>query len=243
MGQSVRLDKFLADAGMGTRSEVKKLIRKGLAEVDGAVVKDPDQKVIPGESAVTLQGEPVGALPEFEYYLLHKPAGYVSATEDSREKTVMELVPSGRKGLFPAGRLDKDTEGLLLITNDGALAHRLLSPKRHVEKTYDVLVSGELTEEDVKAMERGVDIGDERPTLPARLEILDAPGASQSRGLLTVSEGRFHQVKRMMEAVGKKVLYLKRISMGPLTLPGDLPRGACRALTEEEVYSLKHLEN
>lgn len=257
MGQGVRLDKFLADAGRGTRSEVKKFIQKGMVQVDGAAVKRPEQKVIPGENVVTLQGEPVGTLPEFEYYLLHKPAGYVSATEDGRERTVMELVPSGRKGLFPVGRLDKDTEGLLLITNDGALAHQLLSPGKHVEKMYEALVSGRVTEEDAEAMAEGVDIGEKRPTLPARLEIMeilpegmsgekdgdsdrDCSGAV-SRVRITICEGKFHQVKRMMEAVGKKVLYLKRISMGPLVLPENLPKGVCRALTEEEIGRLREL--
>lgn len=249
------MDKFLADAGIGTRSEVKKLIQKGQVQLDGAPARRPEQKVIPGESVVAVQGEPVGPPPEFEYWLLHKPAGYVSATEDPREKTVMELIPSRRKGLFPAGRLDKDTEGLLLITNDGLLAHQLLSPGKHVEKTYEALVRGIVTEEDAEALGRGVEIGEKRPALPARLELLEVlPGAvsaaeegkddggsgeALSRIRLTICEGKFHQVKRMMEAVGKKVLYLKRISMGPLVLPEDLQKGDCRPLSQEEIEMLR----
>lgn len=250
--RTVRLDKFLADAGAGTRSEVKKQIQKGQVQVNGVVVKRPERKVEPEKDEVCLGGETVGAAPEFVYYLLHKPAGYVSATEDAWEKTVMELVPEKRKGLFPVGRLDKDTEGLLLITDDGELAHRLLSPKKHVEKTYYALVEGCITEADCVKMKEGVDIGEKKPTLPARLEILAVTGPMETdvRNLpggaawrseihLTICEGKFHQVKRMMEAVGKKVIYLKRISMGPLTLPADLETGGCRPLTEAEVDALK----
>lgn len=243
MGKAVRLDKFLADAGAGTRSEVKKFIQKGKVLVNGSVAKRPEQKILE-EDTVSLNGETIGAAPEFEYFLLHKPAGCVSATEDSREKTVMEYVPSKRKGLFPVGRLDKDTEGLLLITDDGALAHELLSPRKHVEKTYFARVSGIVTEADILAMEKGVDIGEEKCTLPAKLEILRTAGNAgdeTSEIYLTICEGKFHQVKRMMEAVGKKVLYLKRISMGPLYLPENLKKGQCRPLTAEEVDSLKNI--
>lgn len=240
MGKTVRLDKFLADAGAGTRSEVKKRIQKGQVQVNGVVVKSPDQKVCADTDVVLLAGEVVGTLPEFEYYLLHKPAGCVSATEDVREKTVMEYVPSNRKGLFPVGRLDKDTEGLLLITNDGQLAHDLLSPRKHVEKTYFARVQGIVTEDDAEQMKKGVDIGDEKPTLPAILQILAVnPQEEESEILLTICEGRFHQVKRMMEAVGNTVTYLKRISMGPLVLPKDLEIGQYRPLTEKELNDVK----
>ncbi|MDO4307032.1 MAG: pseudouridine synthase [Eubacteriales bacterium] len=254
MAKAVRLDKFLADAGAGTRSEVKKFIQKGQVQINGETVRRPEQKIEPDGETVTLFGEVIGAAAEFEYFLLHKPAGCVSATEDARDKTVMEYVPSKRKGLFPVGRLDKDTEGLLLITDDGALAHELLSPKKHVAKTYFAKVSGIAAEDDVKAMERGVDIGEEKLTLPARMEILrtvqdgcaenpenagEFLTAPYSEILLTICEGKFHQVKRMMEAVGKKVLYLKRISMGPLTLPDTLEKGQCRPLTEDEIMALK----
>lgn len=253
MNRAVRLDKFLADAGKGTRSEVKNFIRKGLVQINGATVKKPEQKVEEND-LVTLKGEAVIPEPEFLYYLLNKPAGCVSATEDRSEKTVMSYVPSGKKGLFPAGRLDKDTEGLLLITNDGRLAHELLSPSKHVEKTYFVRVRGQVTEDDRQRLEKGVDIGDDKPTLPARARILTGENkeeAAERRArpeklpevytelYLTIHEGRFHQVKRMMEAVGKPVVYLKRVSMGPLKLPGDLKKGQCRPLTEEEVRALK----
>lgn len=239
MGKEMRLDKFLADAGAGTRSEVKKLIQKGKVQVNKETVRRPEQKVS-AEDQVTLEGSPVGPAPEFVYYLLHKPAGCVSATEDSRDKTVMEYVPKGRRGLFPVGRLDKDTEGLLLITDNGALAHELLSPKKHVDKTYYAVVQGCVTEEDVSRLAEGVDIGEKRRTLPARLEIIKAQ-AEQSEIRLTICEGKFHQVKRMMEALGKKVTYLRRISMGPLELPSKLAPGECRELTAEEVKKLRDL--
>lgn len=239
----MRLDKFLADAGLGTRSEVKKRIQKGQIEVNGSMVKDPGYQVQAPEDEVSYQGEIVGVSAKYEYYLFHKPAGCVSATEDRVNKTVLDYFPPSRKELFPVGRLDKDTEGLLLITNDGALAHELLSPRKHVEKTYYALVEGLVTEEDVRVMEDGVDIGEKRSTLPARLEILEteqkADGSWRSQIHLTISEGKFHQVKRMMEAVGKKVLYLKRISMGPLVLPDDLPKGAYRPLTQEELEAFQ----
>ncbi len=243
MGKAVRLDKFLADSGIGTRAEVKKLIQKGMVQINGEKAKKPEQKVDPQTDAVEFAGERLGARAEFVYYLLHKPAGYVSATEDTREKTVLELVPKdGRRKLFPVGRLDKDTEGLLLITDDGLLAHQLLSPKKHVDKTYFAVTEGKVVPEDIEKIQAGVDIGDEELTLPGRLEILktwEESGAWHSEILLTIHEGRFHQVKRMMEALGKNVTYLKRISMGPLTLPKDLPRGEARELTKAELEALK----
>lgn len=244
MKKAVRLDKFLADAGAGTRSEVKKMIQKGQVQINGIPVKKPEQKVNE-EDKVMLLGQEIGAAPEFVYYILHKPAGYISATEDVREKTVLELIPDKRKGLFPVGRLDKDTEGLLLITDDGVLAHNLLSPRKHVNKVYYALVDGAVADADVEAMEKGVDIGEEKVTLPAKLEIISVkrisqePEKWQSEIHLTICEGKFHQVKRMMEAVGKKVVYLKRIAMGPLTLPETLLKGECRPLTEEELSVLK----
>ena len=243
MGKAVRLDKFLADSGIGTRAEVKKLIQKGMVQINGEKAKKPEQKVDPQTDAVEFAGERLGARAEFVYYLLHKPAGYVSATEDTREKTVLELVPKdGRRKLFPVGRLDKDTEGLLLITDDGLLAHQLLSPKKHVDKTYFAVTEGKAVPEDIEKIQAGVDIGDEELTLPGRLEILktwEESGVWHSEILLTIHEGRFHQVKRMMEALGKNVTYLKRISMGPLTLPKDLPRGEARELTKAELEALK----
>ena len=251
MGKAVRLDKFLADSGAGTRTDVKKLIQKGMVQVNGETAKKPELKVDPERDVVEFGGERLGARAEFVYYLLHKPAGYVSATEDIREKTVLELVPKdGRRNLFPVGRLDKDTEGLLLITDDGQLAHQLLSPKKHVDKTYYAVTDGRMTEEDVKRFAEGLDIGEKNPTMPAKLEILSArkveevelgqyPSGWCSEIQLTIKEGKFHQVKRMTEAAGKKVVYLKRISMGILTLPDDLEKGECRPLTAGEEKRLK----
>lgn len=258
MGKTVRLDKFLADAGKGTRSQVKKYIQKGMVQVNGIAVRKPEEKIDREQDAVFLEGEPVLAEPDFVYYLLHKPSGCVSATEDRNEKTVMEYVPSGRKGLFPVGRLDKDTEGLLLITNDGLLAHELLSPAKHVEKTYFVRVRGIVTEEDRRCLEQGVDIGEEKPTLPARAEIVrrssegcgeedlrisrarrDCMPEEYTELFLTICEGKFHQVKRMMNAVGKSVVYLKRVAMGNLQLPENLRKGECRPLTAEELENLR----
>ena len=246
MGKAVRLDKFLADAGAGTRSEVKKMIQKGFVQVNGTVVKKPEQKVELSADKVEVNGKIMGAAPEFVYYLLHKPAGYVSATEDARDKTVLELVPCGkRRNLFPVGRLDKDTEGLLLITDDGALAHELLYPKKHVDKTYYALVDGQVTEDDVKKIAVGVDIGEEKPTLPAKLEILSVKenltneGAFwQSEIRLTIHEGKFHQVKRMCERVGKNVVYLKRVAIGNVGLDESLPLGGARELTLQELDML-----
>ena len=249
MKKAVRLDKFLADAGAGTRSEGKKFIQKGKVQVNGVPAKKSEIKVSE-EDEVVLDGNRISQAPEFVYYLLHKPAGYVSATEDKRDKTVMELVASDRKGLFPVGRLDKDTEGLLLITDDGALAHELLSPKKHVDKTYYAVTDGCMTKEDVQRFADGLEIGEKNPTMPAKLEILSTrkveeteleqyPSGWSSEIQLTIKEGKFHQVKRMTEAVGKKVVYLKRISMGVFTLPDDLKKGECRPLTEKEVTELK----
>lgn len=232
----LRLDKYLADMGQGTRSEVKKAIAKGQVSVDGAVVKKPEIKVDTGISEVLYQGEPVGYA-EYEYYMLNKPSGVVSATEDKRDKTVIDLIESRqRKDLFPVGRLDKDTEGLLLITNDGALAHKLLSPKKHVDKVYYARILGRVTEEDVAAFADGLDIGEERKALPGKLAILKSDELSEIE--VTIQEGRFHQVKRMFQAVGKEVLYLKRLRMGNLILDGTLGIGEYRKLTEEEIKSL-----
>ena len=219
MGKAVRLDKFLADSGAGTRTEVKKLIQKGMVQVNGETAKKPELKVDPERDVVEFGGERLGARAEFVYYLLHKPAGYVSATEDIREKTVLELVPKdGRRNLFPVGRLDKDTEGLLPITDDGMLAHELLAPGKHVDKTYFVRVEGKLTVEKIEKLEKGVDIGEKKLTMPAKVEIVGGswegagepePGRVRRENLpevytelhLTIHEGKFHQVKRMMAAV------------------------------------------
>ena len=228
----VRLDKYLADAGIGTRSEVKIKLKKGLVTVNGTPVNKPETKINPDTDTVAFNGSIIN-YSTYEYYLLHKPAGYVTAVKDNLYPTVMELIKdSTAKNLAPVGRLDKDTEGLLLITNDGALAHNLLSPKKHVDKTYYAKIDSPVDDSDVLAFSEGVDIGDEKPTLPAKLEIL-ASSDECSEILLTIHEGRFHQVKRMFHARGKEVTYLKRVAMGPLTL-GDMPKGSCRKLSDEE---------
>ena len=236
----MRLDKYLADMGEGTRQEVKKYIRRGSVTVNGELVRSPERKVDERDQ-VCLDGRKVSYAAE-EYFMLNKPAGVVSATEDKRDRTVLDLIrEKKRKDLFPVGRLDKDTEGLLLITNDGALSHRLLSPRHHVDKTYYVEVQGHVTEENRAAFQRGVNIGtEEEPlvTMPARLEILEA-GQSLSRVRLTIREGKFHQVKRMFLSQGMEVSYLKRESMGSLRLDDSLAPGDYRPLTEHEIKRLK----
>ena len=235
----IRLDKYLADMGCGTRQEVKKLIRSGQVSVNGAVVKKPETKVEQTVQEVCLNGEKVG-YESFEYYMLNKPAGVISATEDRSCQTVVDLIQEKkRKDLFPVGRLDKDTEGLLLITNDGELAHRLLSPKKHVDKCYFARVSGKVTEDDVRSFENGVNIGSlEQPeiTMPGKLEIITSDEISQIH--LTIQEGKFHQVKQMFQAVGKEVIYLKRLRMGTLVLDENLSIGEYRPLTKEELEKL-----
>ena len=238
MAKAVRLDKFLADAGKGTRSEVKKFIQKGQVQVNGAPAKKPELKVDPEKDTVILSGETVGVAPEFVYYLLNKPAGCVSATEDRNDRTVMEYVPSDRKGIFPVGRLDKDTEGLLLITDDGMLAHELLSPRKHVDKVYFAKVSGQFGESEIARFKEGLDIGNGERSKQARLQILKAD-VQESEVLITIMEGKFHQVKRMVKAVGSEVLYLKRLSMGSLKLDEELKLGEYRRLTKAELQELK----
>lgn len=232
----MRLDKYLANMGIGTRSEVKGYIKKGRVTVNEERAKGPEQKVKETEDQIAFDGQLVSFC-DMQYIMMHKPAGVVTATEDKREKTVLDLLESPiKKQLFPVGRLDKDTEGLLLITNDGPLAHELLSPKKHVQKMYYAKIAGMVTEEDVKAFLEGLDLGD-FTTMPAKLEILTSGEESEIQ--VTICEGKFHQVKRMFEKVGKKVLYLKRISMGTLYLDEHLAAGEYRALTEEEIAQLK----
>ena len=233
----MRLDKYLCETGFGTRSQVKDLLKKGQVMVNGEVVKKPELKINETTDQILCQGKKVSYQKNI-YLMLHKPAGVVSATEDNREKTVLDLVrPEDRKnGLFPVGRLDKDTEGLLLLTDDGELAHWLLSPKKHVDKTYYAKIDGQVTEEHVKQFREGLDIGDEKKTLPAVLTILLSGPVSEIE--VTIHEGRFHQIKRMFEAVGCKVTYLKRLSMGSLVLDETLPLGEYRSLTEAELEGL-----
>lgn len=232
----MRLDKYLADMGIGTRTEIKKYVRQGKVKVDGVVVKSPEIKVNPDVQTVSYLDQSV-SYEKFEYYMLNKPAGVVSATTDEKDKTVIDLITAKkRKDLFPVGRLDKDTEGLLLITNDGELAHRLLAPKKHVDKVYYAKVKGKVTEEDVKAFKEGVSLGQGEMARPAALEILVSDEISEIR--LTIQEGKFHQVKRMFISVGKEVVYLKRLSMGSLVLDEKLPLGAYRPLTNKELEQL-----
>lgn len=241
MGKLLRLDKYLADMQIGTRTEVKQMIKKGQILVDGKKALKPEMKLDPDQAEVYVNGEKIGYV-EYEYWMLHKPAGVVSATEDKRDQTVIDLLKdSKRKDLFPVGRLDKDTEGLLFITNDGELAHGLLSPKKHVDKTYYARIDGVVTKEDVEAFSKGLDIGEKNLTMPARLEILSTK-ENESEIKVTIQEGKFHQVKRMFEAVGKRVVYLKRLSMGSLMLDENLAAGEARLLTKEEIEALRKQE-
>lgn len=235
-----RLDKMIASTGKWSRREAKDLIRQGRVLLNGAVARSAEEKTDPA-AAVFVDGEPL-EYRRYTWIMLNKPAGYLSATEDGRGPTVLDLLPENlrRQGLFPVGRLDKDTEGLLLLTNEGGLAHDLLSPKRHVDKVYYARVAGRLTETDCRAFEAGMTVGD-LACLPARLEILSA--AVESEAYVTLHEGKFHQVKRMLASLGKPVLYLERIRMGPLELDGGLSRGAFRFLTENELERLRGFDN
>ena len=241
----MRLDKLLADMNLGTRKDLKQEIRRGDVLVNGTPVKDPGFSV-DGSEEILWKGKRV-RYAAYEYYLLNKPAGVISASEDPKQETVLDLLgPDRRRDLFPVGRLDKDTVGLLLITNDGDLAHQLLSPKKHVDKTYYARIAGRVTQEDVDAFREGFDVDESLHTLPARLEILgcpeepaDAASLPVSEVKVTIREGKFHQIKRMFQARGMEVLYLKRLSMGPLSLDPDLPEGSFRPLTEEELAALR----
>lgn len=231
--KKMRLDKFLTQTGEFSRSEAKQKIKKGSITVNGEIVKKPEIKVS-AEDIVCIDGRSI-TYEEYRYIMLYKPAGVVSATEDTQCRTVLDLIKEGKKGLFPVGRLDKDTEGLLLLTNDGVLAHNLLSPKKHVDKTYFAILDGPVGKKEQELFLNGLDIGDEKVTLPAKLDLTE----KENEIFITLQEGRFHQVKRMAQAVGRKVTYLKRISMGSLVLDDSLEKGAYRSLTEEEVLRLK----
>lgn len=235
----IRLDKYLSEAGKGTRTEVKKLISGGRVWVSGSQVRDPAYKIDEDNDQVTIDGEDVRYL-AMEYYMLNKPKGAVSATRDSRNGNVCvtDLIHERiRKDLFPVGRLDKDTEGLLIITNDGELAHRLLSPKKHVDKTYYVELDKRLAEDAASRLMEGVDIGDEKPTLPCVISRL-----SDTTCFITIREGRYHEIKRMFKTEGLHVEELRRISMGPLALDPLLGPGEYRRLTEEEISMLKDFD-
>lgn len=229
-----RLDKLLAGTGKWSRREVKALVRQGLVRVDGRLAASAEDKLDPAAAIITVAGETI-SLCRFTYVMLHKPAGVLTATEDRKQPTVLDLLPPElrRIDLAPVGRLDKDTEGLLLLTNDGELAHRLLSPKYHVDKRYLARVDGELSAADTEAFARGMTLGDGLECLPAGLEVLPDRVC-----IVTLREGKFHQVKRMLAARGAPVLYLKRLSMGPLTLDDSLAAGAYRLLRAEEISAL-----
>ena len=237
----MRIDKMLANLGFGSRKEVKQLLKSGSVKINGSVIKDAKAHVDVNNDVVTLNGEEI-EYREFIYLMMNKPPGVISATEDTRDETVIDLLQLEDQIFepFPVGRLDKDTEGLLIITNDGQLAHRLLSPKKHVPKTYFAVIEGEVTEDDIEAFRQGVVLDDGYLTKPGELHILKSGESSDIE--LTISEGKFHQVKRMFQAVGKRVVYLKRMSMGPLELDETLELGEYRELTDEEVQMLKEYE-
>lgn len=238
MRSTQRLEKILSNFGYGTRREIKQILKDGLIKVDGETVRDGSLHVDPNTSVIEIDGEVLN-YKEFIYIMLNKPEGVISATFDNRHKTVVDLMPLeyGHFELFPVGRLDIDTEGLLIMTNDGQLAHDLLSPKKHVNKRYYVLVSGAVTKEDAELFKEGVELDDGYKSMPAHLHILRSDLHSEIE--VDICEGKFHQVKRMFKAVGKEVKYLRRIKMGGLSLDENLKPGECRELTEEELLLLK----
>lgn len=240
MRKTQRLDKVLSNFGFGTRSELRKVIKDGLVKVDGAVVNDASMHVDPETSTIEVEGKLLNYR-QFVYVMMNKPAGVISATYDPKLKTAVELLPQELAcfDLFPAGRLDIDTEGMLLLTNDGQLAHNLLSPVKHVDKRYYALIDGVVTEDDVKSFKQGVILDDGYKTMSAELEIINTDAVFRSEIELVLHEGKFHQVKRMFEAVGKKVTYLKRIQMGGLRLDESLKPGECRELSPDEVEMLR----
>ena len=236
----MRIDKLLANMGYGSRKEVKNMLKKGNVLKNGEVIKSGKSQVDPNKDKVTLFDEEV-EYKEHIYLMMNKPPGYISATEDSRERTVLELLQPEDLVFapFPVGRLDKDTEGLLLLTDDGKFAHQLLSPKKEVGKVYFARINGEVTETDVQVFKRGVTLDDGYQTKPAVLHVTKKGPVSEVE--VTITEGKFHQVKRMFEAVEKKVIYLKRIAMGELPLDEELGTGEYRELTDEEVAYLKNI--
>lgn len=232
----VRIDKYLADMGIGTRSEVKNYIKKGSVTINDLTIKKSDVKVMIGQDLVKFNGENIEYM-QFVYYMLNKPAGVVSAVRDNLNKTVVEIITDAvKKDIFPVGRLDIDTEGLLLITNDGELAHRLLSPAKHIDKTYYVQTDKPITKDMIKIFQEGIDIGEKNKTLPAKIDLIDD---NNNTAYVTIHEGKFHQIKRMFKAVGCEVRYLKRISMGILKLDEKLEIGNYRPLTQQELEKLK----
>lgn len=234
----MRLDKFLSDQNVGTRSVLKQEIKKGLVTVNGETVTKPETPVDPKKDRIQYKRQDVLYAP-FHYYMLNKPVGVVSARTDQRDRTVLDLLPGElQKNLFPVGRLDKDAEGLLLLTDDGDLSHRLLSPKKHVDKTYIVHTDREIPKEAAERFRQGVDIGEKHLTLPAEVFFSDR---DPHECLLTIREGKFHQIKRMFGTLGLTVTGLKRMKMGTLSLDGALLPGQFRSLTKEEIGALKGL--
>ena len=234
MGKKMRVDKLLSNVGVASRAELKKYCKQGLISVNGKVINNPGVQVNSESDDIRFNGEKI-VYREFVYIMLNKPDGYISATFDKYDPIVLDLIDQSYLVFepFPVGRLDKDTEGLLVLTNDGQLAHRVLSPKKHVPKTYYAKIQGKVTEEDILAFEKGVILDDGYETMPSQMKILKSDDMSEIE--LTIHEGKFHQVKRMFESVGKKVVYLKRLSMGKLKLDESLKLGEYRELTEEEV--------
>ncbi|MDY6328907.1 MAG: pseudouridine synthase [Lachnospiraceae bacterium] len=243
MSKVMRLDKFLSEMGIASRKETKEYAKKGRIKVNDAIVKSSDYKIDTDKDIVTFDGRTI-AYEQFEYYMLNKPAGVVSATVDNNDRTVIDLIDSERKkDLFPVGRLDKDTVGLLIITNDGELAHSLLSPVKHIDKKYFARVEGIITEEHIKRFKEGLKLKDGTLTKPAQLEIIKS-GNDKSDNIseveITICEGKYHQIKRMIACVGGKVIYLKRLSMGSLKLDENLREGEYRRLTEDEIKCLQN---
>ena len=238
MSKKQRIDKVLSNLGYGSRSELKKICKNGLVKVNGKVINNPGVQVDVENDEIIFDGEKV-TYKEFIYLMLNKPDGYISATFDKRDPIVLDLIDKEDFVFepFPVGRLDKDTEGLLVLTNDGQLAHRVLSPKKHVPKTYYAKIEGVVTEDDIKAFAKGVTLDDGYETMPAELVILKSDEISEIE--LTIHEGKFHQVKRMFESVDKKVIYLKRLSMGKLQLDKNLALGEYRELTDEEIKMIE----
>ncbi|AYD20159.1 TPA: rRNA pseudouridine synthase [Clostridioides difficile] len=234
MAKKQRIDKILSNLGYGSRSEIKKYCKQGSVVVNGSEVSNPGTQVDTENDEILFNGEEV-IYREYIYLMMSKPAGYISATTDKYDPTVLDLIDLSYLAFepFPVGRLDKDTEGLLVLTNDGKLSHRVLSPKKHVPKTYYAKIDGVVTEEDVEVFLEGVVLDDGYKTMPSQLNILKSDDESEIE--LTIHEGKFHQVKRMFESVGKKVVYLKRLSMGNLKLDESLELGEYRELTDEEV--------
>lgn len=236
-----RLDKILANLGYGSRKDVKKIIKSGAVEVDGNIVKSSEAQVDPLKSVIKVDGEKI-EYKTYIYIMMNKPADVISATFDDYDTTVIDLLEESYMAFepFPVGRLDKDTVGLLLITNDGELNHRLISPKWHVDKVYYAKVDGELTEEDIELFKDGITIDDGYKCMPSKLEILNK-AEEESEAIVTVQEGKYHQVKRMFQSVGKNVTYLKRLSFGGLKLDEKLQEGSYRELTEKEISYLKSI--